>query len=113
MWRTIPSSAIIARDRLRPHHFCHSVNNLQKGFRTLVIEQRSSEIWMLLGAVKTEIGKFGDVIDATQKKLEDASKYFKKVGQRTRAINRKFRDVEALLVTDDVALATLETEGES
>ncbi len=96
-----------------PTTFAAVLNSLQMGFRTLAIEQRSSEIWILLGAVKTEFGKFGDVIDATKKKLEDASRHFEKVGQRTRAINRKLKDVEALPVAEDVALAILEADDES
>lgn len=96
-----------------PTSFAALLNSLQMGFRTLVIEQRSSEIWVLLGEVKTEFGKFGDVIDATQKKLEQASKQFDEVGKRTRAINRKLKGVEALAVTDEVALAILETDDES
>ena len=96
-----------------PTTFAAVLNSLQMGFRTLAIEQRSSEIWILLGAVKTEFGKFGDVIDATQKKLEDASKHFEKVGQRTRAINRKLKDVEALPVPEDVALAILDADEEN
>ena len=96
-----------------PTTFAAVLNSLQMGFRTLAIEQRSSEIWILLGAVKTEFGKFGDVIDATQKKLEDASKHFEKVGKRTRAINRKLKDVEALPVAEEVALGLLEADDES
>ena len=96
-----------------PTTFAAVLNSLQMGFRTLAIEQRSSEIWILLGAVKTEFGKFGDVIDATQKKLEDASRHFEKVGQRTRAINRKLKDVEALPVPEDVALAILDVDDEN
>jgi DNA recombination protein RmuC len=49
------------------------LNSLQMGFRTLAIEKRSSEVWVLLGAVKTEFGKFGDILDKTQKKLQEAS----------------------------------------
>ena len=96
-----------------PTTFAAVLNSLQMGFRTLAIEQRSSEIWILLGAVKTEFGKFGDVIDATQEKLNAASKHFEKVGQRTRAINRKLKDVEALPVAEEVALGLLEADDES
>jgi len=95
-----------------PTTFAAVLNSLQMGFRTLVIEQRASEIWTLLAAVKTEFGKFGDVVDATQKKLHQASEQFDKVGQRTRAINRKLRDVEALPVTDESALHTFDTDDE-
>jgi DNA recombination protein RmuC len=95
-----------------PTSFAALLNSLQMGFRTLAIEQRSSEIWVLLGAVKTEFGKFGDVIDATQKKLEDASRHFEKVGQRTRAINKKLKGVEALAVSDEATLEILGLDDE-
>jgi DNA recombination protein RmuC len=72
------------------------LNSLQMGFRTLAIEQRSSEVWQILGAVKTEFGKFGEVLDGVKKKLEQASDSIDKAGIRTRAIERKLRDVEAL-----------------
>lgn len=72
------------------------LNSLQMGFRTLAIEKRSSEVWSLLGAVKTEFGKFGDVLDKTQKKLRDASDTIDEASKRTRAIERKLRDVQVL-----------------
>lgn len=96
-----------------PTTFAALLNSLQLGFRTLVIEQRSSEIWKLLGAVKTEFGRFGDVIDATQKKLDQASKQFESVGQRTRAINRKLKGVETLLVTENQVIAMLDSDDDA
>lgn len=96
-----------------PTTFAALLNSLQMGFRTLVIEQRSSEIWKLLGAVKTEFGRFGEVIDATQKKLDQASKQFESVGQRTRAINRKLKGVETLLVTENQVITMLDSEDDS
>ncbi len=72
------------------------LNSLQMGFRTLAITKRSSEVWKVLGAVKTEFGKFGDVIEAARKKIEAASKQFDQVDVRTRAIQRKLRGVEGL-----------------
>jgi DNA recombination protein RmuC len=66
------------------------------GFRTLTIEKRSSEVWSLLGAVKNEFGKFTDVLDAVKKKLQSASDTMDKASVRSRAIQRKLRDVEAL-----------------
>lgn len=72
------------------------LNSLQMGFRTLAIEQRSAEVWRLLGAIKTEFGKFGEVLDATQKKLEQASRSIEQAGVRTRQIERKLKTVEAL-----------------
>ncbi len=93
-----------------PTSFSAVLNSLQMGFRTLAIEKRTSEVWNLLGTVKTEFGKFGDVIDATQKKLDAASKQFESVGQRTRAINRKLKDVEALPVPDSAALPVFDDD---
>lgn len=72
------------------------LNSLQMGFRTLVIEKRSSEVWELLGAVKTEFGNFGAILEKTQKKLKEASNVIEQAGVRSRAIERKLRDVQAL-----------------
>lgn len=72
------------------------LNSLQMGFRTLAIQKRSSEVWQVLAAVKTEFGKFGEVIDAVDKKLGEAQKKLGAVGTRSRAIERKLRDVEEL-----------------
>jgi DNA recombination protein RmuC len=72
------------------------LNSLQMGFRTLAIQQRSSEVWQLLGAVKNEFGKFGDVLKVVRKKLDEAGKHLDTTTTRTRAIERKLRDVELL-----------------
>ncbi len=72
------------------------LNSLQMGFRTLAIQKRSSEVWTLLGAVKTEFGKFGEVIDKVQKKLEEAGNVIEGAQKRTRAIERKLRQVQEL-----------------
>ncbi|MGE5499805.1 MAG: DNA recombination protein RmuC [Syntrophothermus sp.] len=72
------------------------LNSLQMGFKTLAIEQRSGEVWDLLGAVKTEFGNFGEVLSKTQKKLLEASTAIEKAGVRSRAIERKLRDVQML-----------------
>ena len=72
------------------------LNSLQMGFRTLAIEKRSSEVWSLLGAVKTEFGRFGEVLDKTQKKLQEASNTIESAATRSRAIERKLRDVQEL-----------------
>jgi DNA recombination protein RmuC len=73
------------------------LNSLQMGFRTLAIQKRSSEVWQVLGAVKTEFGKFGELIERTQKKLGEAnSELDKLVGARTRAIQRKLKDIQEL-----------------
>jgi len=75
------------------------LNSLQMGFRTLAIQKRSSEVWQVLGAVKSEFGKFGELIERTQKKLGEAnSELDKLVGARTRAIQRKLKDVQELPV---------------
>jgi DNA recombination protein RmuC len=72
------------------------LNSLQMGFRTLAIEKRSSEVWDLLGAVKNEFGKFGEVLAKTKKKLEEATNVIDSAGVRSRAIERKLKDVQGL-----------------
>ena len=72
------------------------LNSLQMGFRTLAIERRSSEVWAVLGAIKSEFGKFGEILEATHRKLEQASRSIESAGVRTRQIERKLRGVEAL-----------------
>lgn len=79
-----------------PANLMAFLNSLQMGFRTLAIEKRSSEVWSVLGAVKTEFGKFGDVLEKTRKKLEQAANEISNAGVRTRAIQRKLRDVQEL-----------------
>ena len=73
-----------------------TLNSLQMGFRTLALEKRSAEVWEVLGAVKTEFGKFGEVLAKTKKKLEEASNTIDAAEVRTRAMNRKLKGVEAL-----------------
>lgn len=70
------------------------LNSLQMGFRTLAIEKRSSEVWEILKIVKKEFGKFGDVLEKTKSKLQQASDEIDKAGVRTRAIERKLKGVE-------------------
>lgn len=72
------------------------LNSLRMGFRTLAIEQRSSEVWQVLGAVKTEFGKFAAVLEKTRKQLDHARNTIDSAGVRTRAIERKLRGVESL-----------------
>ena len=72
------------------------LSSLQMGFRTLAIEKRSSEVWEVLGAVKTEFGKFGEILDKTKKKLREASNVVDDAGTRSRAIERKLREVQEL-----------------
>ncbi len=72
------------------------LNSLQMGFRTLALEKRSSEVWEILGAVKTEFARFGDVLDATKKVLERAARNIDDAQTRTRQMSRKLKKVEAL-----------------
>ncbi len=72
------------------------LNSLQMGFRTLAIEKRSSEVWEILSAVKTDFGKFGDMLEKTRKKLVEATNTIDSAGVRTRAIERKLKDVQSL-----------------
>jgi DNA recombination protein RmuC len=71
------------------------LNSLQMGFRTLAIEKRSSEVWILLGKVKTEFDKFGNVLEKTRQKIEQAGKELENAEVRTKAIKRTLRGVEA------------------
>ncbi len=79
-----------------PANLAAMLNSLQMGFKTLAIERRSSEVWSLLGQVKNEFAKFGDVVEATKKSIDAAARKFDEVGTRTRAIQRKLRDVQDL-----------------
>jgi len=72
------------------------LNTLQMGFRSLAVEKRTSEIWELLGAVRTEFGKFGEVLEKTKAKLDQASKEIDNAEIRSRAIEKKLRDVQTL-----------------
>ena len=80
------------------------LNSLQMGFRTLAIEKRSSEVWELLGTVKTQFGQFGDALSKTKKKLQEASNSIDSAEIRTRAIERKLRDVQEIPEKDSVEL---------
>jgi DNA recombination protein RmuC len=73
-----------------------TLTSLQMGFRTLALEKRSAEVWEVLGAVKTEFGKFGEVLAKTKKKLAEASDTIDAASVRTRAMERRLRDVESL-----------------
>ncbi|MBI5075412.1 MAG: DNA recombination protein RmuC [Nitrospirae bacterium] len=76
------------------------LNSLQMGFRTLAIEKRSSEVWTLLSAVKTEFGKFGDILEKTQKKLQEASNTIEDAAKKSRTIEKKLKNVQVLTVAD-------------
>ena len=72
------------------------LNSLQMGFRTLALEKRSSEVWQVLGAVKTEFMKFGEVLDKVKKQTQTVLNTLDETGRRTRALDRRLRGVEAL-----------------
>ena len=72
------------------------LNSLQMGFRTLAIEKQSSEVWVVLGAVKTEFGKFGEVLAKTKRQLETVMGSIDEAGTRTRQMERKLKGVEGL-----------------
>jgi len=72
------------------------LNSLQMGFRTLAIEKRSSEVWQVLGAVKSEFGRFGEVLARTKVQLQTVANSIEAAETRTRQIERKLKDVEAL-----------------
>ncbi|HEY3899082.1 MAG TPA: DNA recombination protein RmuC [Chthoniobacter sp.] len=76
------------------------LTSLQMGFRTLAIEQRSSEVWKVLGAVKTEFGKFGDALDKVHRRLEMASREIEEAKKRSRVMERKLRPAEELPAMD-------------
>ena len=81
------------------------LNSLQMGFKTLAIQKHSSEVWDVLGAVKTEFDKFGDVLEATQARINQANAELDKlIGTRTRSIQRKLRGVTALGESESAAL---------
>lgn len=92
------------------------LNSLQMGFRTLAIQKRTSEVWTILGAVKTEFGKFGGLLEKVQKNIQTAGDQLEEVmGKRTRAIERKLRQVEELPAEESkkfLSLAEMEEEEE-
>lgn len=79
-----------------PANLAAMLNSLQMGFKTLAIEKRSSEVWGVLGQVKTEFAKFGEVVEATRKSIDAAARKFEQVDVRTRAIQRRLRTVQEL-----------------
>ena len=80
------------------------LNSLQMGFRTLAIEKRSSEVWSLLGAVKTEFTTFGGILEKTHKKLQEASNIIEKAATRSRSIERRLKNVQEMPTPDAEAL---------
>jgi len=87
------------------------LNSLSVGFRTLAIEQRSSEVWELLGVVKTEFGHFGDILDKTKKKLQEASNTIDNASRRSRTIEKKLRAVQDLPPANGEAALTADPAG--
>lgn len=83
------------------------LNSLQMGFRTMAIEQRSGEVWSLLGAVKTEFGRFSTLLSRTQKKLRQASDSIEDAARKTRTIQRRLHDVEGLAAHEAADLSLL------
>jgi DNA recombination protein RmuC len=72
------------------------LNSLSIGFRTLAIEKRSTEVWELLAMVKNDFSIFGDILDKTRKKLDEASNTIDTASRRSRSIERRLRNVEEL-----------------
>lgn len=83
------------------------LSSLRMGFQTLAIEQRASEVWKVLGAVKSEFSKFGDVLDKVNKHLESAQATLEQTGRRSRAIEKRLRSVEELPVKESSSILGL------
>lgn len=92
-----------------PTTFVALLNSLQMGFKTLAIEKRTSEVWQLLGMVKSEFGKFGDILDKTNKKLLEISNTMELASKKTRTIERKLKNVEELPVSDENSFYKIES----
>jgi DNA recombination protein RmuC len=92
-----------------PTNLAAMLNSLQLGFRTLAIEKRSTEVWRVLGAVKTEFGRFGDLLAKTKDKLDQVGRTLDEAGRKSTTIARRLRDVEAL--PEDEADRLLATDG--
>ena len=88
------------------------LSSLQMGFRTLALEKRSSEVWQVLGAVKTEFAKFGDVLAKVKSHAEGVLKTIDSAEQRSRAMGRVLKNVEALGAPEAEALLPMEREGD-
>ena len=81
-----------------------ALNGLLMGFKSVAIEKRSSEVWQVLGAVKSQFGKFGDLLDATHKKLMESANKIESAATTSRVIERKLKDVEALPEKESVKM---------
>jgi len=95
-----------------PTNISAILNSLQMGFRTLAVEKRATEVWSLLGAIKSEFGKFGDILDKTQDKLRQASETIDKAASKSRTIERKLKKVQALPAQQSIKIPVLENQGE-
>jgi len=93
-----------------PSTLLAQLNALQMGFRTLAIQERSAEVWQVLGAVKTEFSKFGDALAGVKKKLEEASNKVNQVETRTRVMTRTLKTVEALPGEQTAGLLSLDED---
>jgi DNA recombination protein RmuC len=87
------------------------VSSLRMGFQTLVVEQRASEVWRVLGAVKAEFGKFGRVLDKVHRQLSTATRTIEETGARTRAMERRLRAVEQMNPVESAAILALPVAG--
>lgn len=92
-----------------PTTFVALLNSLQMGFRTLAIEKRSSEVWQLLGMVKSEFSKFGELLDKTNKKLQEISGTMELASKKTRTIEKKLKKVEALPINSETEFYMLDS----
>ena len=86
------------------------LNSLQMGFRTLAIEKRSGEVWNLLGAVKTEFGKFTEILEKTQKKLQEASNTIETATRKSRTIGRKLKNVQTLPAEESALMLAMKDD---
>ncbi|MBF0479498.1 MAG: DNA recombination protein RmuC [Candidatus Omnitrophica bacterium] len=86
------------------------LNSFHMGFRTMAVEKRASEVWQLLGSVKTEFHKFGEILENTQKKIESAQKELETATRKTRTIERKLDKVQGLSGNEPETLGPIETD---
>ena len=90
-----------------PNNLSAFLSSLQMGFRTLAIERRSSEVWTMLGGIKTEFGKFGVALDKVQKKLTEAHNVIEQAGTRRRVLEKKLNKVEELPIAGSMSSGSL------
>jgi DNA recombination protein RmuC len=95
-----------------PTNLVAMLNSLQLGFRTLAIERRSTEVWRVLGAVKTEFGRFGEILAKTKERLDQVGRTLDEAGRKSTTIARKLRDVEALPDDEADRLLARDAEGD-